>query len=163
MSSERIFLIAPVEAVLIAEPTEPSRVIAPTELRDAAQLVLDAYAGVSQKAHTLESSLEKLERLRAGDLGEPRLESWRGIWEGSGPPVSAIFCTTWRGMPYIAQLVTAPRSREQGYASSLVREFAAAVRAENGTHIGLMLKQDNEAMQLMRELGFVEMFMPAGL
>lgn len=163
MSSERIFLIAAVDAVLIAEPTEPSRVITETEFRDAAQLVLDAYAGATSTAHTLESSLEKIERLRAGDLGGPRLDCWRGIWEGSGPPVSAILCTTWRGIPYIAQLVTAPRSRQQGYASSLVREFAATVRAEGGTHVGLMLKQNNGAVHLLRELGFVEMFTPAGL
>lgn len=163
MSSERIFLIAPVDHILIAEPTEQSRVIEGSELRDVAQLVLDAYAGDMSKARTLESCLEKIEAMRSGELGAPLVDSWRGIWEGSGPPVSAILCTTWRGMPYIAQLVTAPRSRQQGYASSLVREFAMSVQAAGGTHIGLMLKPQNDAMNLMRELGFVEMFTPAGL
>lgn len=163
MSSERAFLIAPVDAVLVAEPIVESRPIADAEIRDVAQLVLDSYAGAPGTEKTLESSLAKLERLLAGELGEPRRDCWRGIWEGSGPPVSVIACTTWRGMPYIAQIATAPSSRQQGYASSLVREFALAVQAEGGTHIGLMLKHGNEAMHLFRELGFVEMFTPAGL
>jgi len=163
MSSERIFLMAPVDVVLIAEPTVESRAIADSELRDVAQLVLDAYSGAPGEQKTLEEGLAKIDSLMAGDIGSPRRECSRAVWVGSGPPVSAILCTTWRGMPYIAQLVTAPTSREQGYGSSLVREFAATVRNEGGTHIGLMLKEDNEAMSLFTELGFVQMFTPAGL
>jgi ribosomal protein S18 acetylase RimI-like enzyme len=163
MSSERVFLIAPVDAILIAEPTVVSRPIGDTEIRDVAQLVLDAYPGAPGEVKTLEDSLAKLERLLTGEIGEPRRDAWRGIWEGAGPPVCAILCTTWRGMPYIAQLVTAPNARNRGLASSLVREFAGSVQSTGGTHVGLMLKHGNSAMHLFRELGFVEMFTPAGL
>lgn len=163
MSSERAFLIASVDALLIAEPTVESRAITDGEFKDVAQLVLEAYPGSPGKVRTLEVAVARLEQLHAGETGEPRRDAWRGIWEGSGPPVSIILCTTWRGMPYIAQLATAPAARERGFASSLVREFAQQVSAEGGTHIGLMLKHGNPSMSLFRELGFVEMFTPAGL
>jgi ribosomal protein S18 acetylase RimI-like enzyme len=163
MSSERIFLIASVDAVLVAEPTIESRAILDTDVRDVAQLVLDSYVGVSPEHKTLDDSVAKIESMMTGVIGEPRRECSRAVWFGSAPPVSAIFCTTWRGMPYIAELVTAPSSRSQGYASSLVREFAQMVQGEGGTHIGLMLKENNDAKRLFSELGFVEMFTPAGL
>ena len=163
MTSERASLIAPVEALLIAEPTVESRAITDADLADIAQTIVDASADLPGYEINLERSNAIISELLAGSNGEPRRDAWLGIWEGSGPPVALVLCTTWRGMPYIAQLVTAPTSREQGYASSLVREFATTVRNEGGTHIGLMLKEDNEAMSLFTELGFVQMFTPAGL
>jgi ribosomal protein S18 acetylase RimI-like enzyme len=162
MAAERIFLIAPVEALLIAEPTAESRLITDEDVRAAAQVVLDAYPGSPGQVRLLENSVAKIEWLLSGASGEPRRSAWRGIWEGPAM-ASAILCTSWRGMPYIAELVTVPSAREQGYASSLVREFAEQVRIEGGSHIGLMVAGDNPGMHLFRELGFVEMFTPAGL
>ncbi len=164
MGMERAFLIAPVEAILVAEPTADSRVISSADLRDVAHLWLDAYPADASESRTIETVTEELDAIFGGEHGVVWPEACLGIWEApSAPPVSSILCTRWRGMPYLAQVITAPSSRNRGYASSLIREFAAIAQAGGDTHVGLMLKQDNPAINLMTELGFVEMFTPAGL
>lgn len=163
MSSERVFLIAPVEAILIAEPTVESRPISDADIPDVAQLVVDAATGSPGLELTLDESRAKLDDLLSGSNGEPRRDAWLGVWEGYGTPVSAIMCTNWRGMPYIAQILTQPSSRGRGYASSLVRQATAIIEADGGTHVGLALEPGSPATDLFRELGFKEMFTPAGL
>jgi GNAT superfamily N-acetyltransferase len=160
MASERAFLIASVDAMLIAEPTEESRVITEDDLHGLANLWIDAYM---KDATTIDAVKAEITGLLAGETGEAWRDAWLGIWEGSGPPVAAILCTRWRGMPYVAQVITAPSSRNQGYASSLMRQFAQLAQANGDTHVGIMLKHGNPAMGLVAELGFVEMFTPAGL
>ena len=157
MTSERVVLIAPVDTVLIAEPTVESRVLTDADLRDVAQLMVEASNGEL----TLEQAQAKVDGLGAGESGEPWRAAWRGIWEGPGLPVSAILCTTWRGMPFIATVATALAVRERGYASSLVRDAATAFAATGATHMGVSLDRESPAMHLFRELGFVEMFSTA--
>jgi GNAT superfamily N-acetyltransferase len=159
MAAERAFLIAPVDAMLIAEPTAESRAVIDDDLTGLANLWIDAY----MNATTIDTVSAEITALLAGEQGEPWRDAWLGIWEGGGPPVAAILCTRWRGMPYVAQVLTAPSARNQGYASSLMRQFAAIAKANGDTHVGIMLKHGNPAMGLLAELGFVEMFTPAGL
>ena len=154
MTSERVVLIAPVQTVLIAEPTVESRPIADSELRDVAQLLVEASTGEL----TLDEAQAKIEGLTAGSTGEPRRDAWLGIWQGPGLPVSAILCTTWRGMPFITTVASALAVRERGYASSLVRAAVTVFEATGATHVGVSLDRDSPAMHLFRELGFVEMF-----
>ena len=163
MSSERAFLIAPVETILFAEPTVASRQIADSDARDVSQLMLDAYGTSLGIELTLDTAQAEVLSLLAGNTGVPRRDAWLGIWEVYGPPTSAILCTTWRGMPYIAHVMTAPAARERGYASSLVREAAQVFAASGETHIGAMVDEGSEAMPLFIELGFTRMFTPAGL
>jgi GNAT superfamily N-acetyltransferase len=160
---ERVFLIAPVNAILIAEPTVESRVISDDDLSDVAHLVVDAAAGLPGPVINYDDSLAVLHSLRSGANGEPLREGWLGIWEGYGLPASAILTTTWRGMPCIAQILTAPAARNRGFASSLIREVAQVVERNGGTHIGITLDEGSPATSLLSELGFVEMFSPAGL
>ena len=157
MTSERVVLIAPVDTVLIAEPTVESRVLTDADLRDVAQLMVEASNGEL----TLDQAQAKLDGLGAGESGEPWRAAWRGIWQGPGLPVSAILCTTWRGMPFIATVATALAVRERGYASSLVRDAATAFATTGATHMGVSLDRESPAMHLFRELGFVEMFSTA--
>lgn len=161
--TERSFLIAPVEALLIAEPTEESRLIGDSDLRDVAQTLVDASTGLPGREVTLDVATAFIAEFQSGAAGEPRRDAWRGIWEGSGPPVSVVLCTTWRGMPYIAAVATAPRSRNRGLATSLVREIANVFYTTGDTHIGLALERDNPAVHLFNELGFTEMFSAAAL
>ena len=154
MTSERVVLIAPVATVLIAEPTVDSRPIADAELRDVAQLLVEASTG----GLALDEAQAKIDGLTAGATGEPRRDAWLGIWEGPGLPVSAILCTTWRGMPFIATVATAIGVRERGYASSLVRAAVTVFERSGATHVGISLDRDSPAMHLFRELGFEEMF-----
>ena len=158
MSSERAFLIAPVEHILIAEPTVESRLILDEDIPGVAHLLVDAVAGLSGPVIAIDDARASIEGLLAGSSGEPLREAWLGVWEVYGAPVSAILCTTWRGIPCIAQVMTAPAARERGYGSSLVREVAQVVQANGGTHLGIMMDLDNPAMTLLAELGFVEMF-----
>lgn len=154
MATERVVLIAPVDTVLIAEPTVESRVVTDDDLRDVAQLVVEASNGEL----SLDQAQAKVSALTAGEGGEPWRAAWLGIWQGPGLPVSAILCTTWRGMPFIAVVATALAVREQGYASSLVRDAATVFAATGATHMGISLERESPAMHLFRELGFVEMF-----
>ena len=157
MTSERVVLIAPVGTVLIAEPTVESRVLTDDDLRDVAQLVVEASNG----EHTLEQAQAKIGGLAAGSTGEPLRAAWLGVWQGPGLPVSAILCTTWRGMPFITTVATALAVRERGYASSLVRDAAKVFENTGATHMGVTLDRESPAMHLFRELGFVEMFSTA--
>lgn len=158
MSTEHVVLIAPVDTVLFAEPTVESRLVADAELRDVAQLLVEASTGLPGRELTLDEVEAKLDALRAGSAGEPRRDAWLGIWEGSGLPVSVILCTTWRGMPFIANVASAHAVRERGYASSLVRDAVTVFEATGATHVGVSLDRESPAMHLFRELGFVEMF-----
>ncbi len=158
MSSERIVLIAPIDTVLFADPTVEARVITDPELRDVAQLLVEASKGLPGHEISLEEAVSVVAGLAGGANGEPRREAWLGIWEGPGLPVSAILCTTWRGMPFITHVATAAAVRERGYASSLVRSAATVFEAAGATHVGISLDRDSPAMHLFRELGFVEMF-----
>jgi GNAT superfamily N-acetyltransferase len=164
MGTDRAFLIAPVEAILVAEPTVESQHITDDQIHDVAQLLLDAYVIEASNPRTLDMARSEVDAMLAGENGEPWREAWLGIWDApTAPPVAAILCTRWRGMPYVAQIITAPSARNRGYASSLIREFAAVAQANGDTHVGVMLKHGNPALSLMTELGFVEMFTPAGL
>ena len=158
MTLERVVLIAPVDAVLIAEPTVESRIITEAELRDVAQLLVEASVGRPGLELTLDEATTKVQSLLAGSLGEPRRDAWLGIWEGPGIPVSVILCTTWRGMPFIADVSSALTARERGYASSLVRSAATVFQKTGATHVGVSLDRESPAMHLFHELGFVEMF-----
>jgi len=157
MTPERVVLIAPIATVRIAEPTVDSRPIVDTELRDVAQVLVEAHMG----GLSLDAAQAKIDALVAGGTGEPQRDAWLGIWQGSDLPVSVILCTTWRGMPFIATIATALAARERGYASSLVRAAAAVFESSGATHIGISLDRESPAMHLFRELGFVEMFSTA--
>ena len=163
MTTERAFLIAPVEALLIAEPTVESRPITDADLDGVAQTIVDASAGLTGYEITVETARKIIADLLAGSNGEPRRDAWLGIWEGSGPPVSLLLCTTWRGMPYIAAIASAPKVRSRGYASSLLREAAAICWATGDTHIGIALDRESPSQHLFSELGFKEMFSAASL
>lgn len=158
MSTERVFLVAAVDAILIAEPTVESRLIRDDEVRDVAQLIVDAYIAMPGHAQTIIEAQAIMDDLLAQQMGEPRRDAWLGVWEGYGRPVSAILCTTWRGMPYIAHVLTAPAVRGRGYGSSLVREAAQVFKKSGATHVGVTLVRESPYSDLFRELGFVEMF-----
>lgn len=163
MAVERTFLIADVNALLIAEPTVESRPILDTDLRDVAQTLVDASNGIAGREMTLDVANAHIMQLLAGATGDPHRPTWLGVWEGSGPPVSVVLCTMWRGMPYIASVASAPKVQNRGYASSLVRQVAAVFEAGGDTHVGLSLERDNPALHLFNELGFKEMFSTASL
>ena len=162
MTRDRAFLIAPTASLLIADPTAESRVLTDADLQELAQLFIDAYAGsVDDDGEALDDARAEIGALLQGTYGVPRRESWLGIFDDEGPPLAAILCTTWKGMPFIAQVMTQPSYRERGYATSLIREFAAQVDATGGTAIGLMVTRTNTALDLFEELGFQELFSPA--
>jgi len=163
MTSERSFLIAPVEALLIAEPTVESRPITDEDLGGVAQTLVDATAGLAGYEITLERANAIIADLLAGSNGDPRRDTWLGVWEGYGPPVSLVLCTTWRGMPYIAAVASTPTVRNRGYASSLLREAAAVCWASGDTHLGIALDRESPSQHLFNELGFKEMFSTASL
>ena len=158
MAGERAFLVASVDAILIAEPTVESQAITDEQLPEVAQLIVDAYSGMPGHTKTLDEANAILNGLVVGAMGEPRRDAWLGIWEGYGLPVSAILCTTWRGMPFIAHVLSVPSVRGRGYGSSLVREAAKAFADSGATHVGVALDRESPYAHLFSELGFVEMF-----
>jgi len=157
----RAFLIAPIPALLIADPSVESRRISTEDFDGLAQLFLDAYAGsVDDEGETLVEAHAEIRRLLRGELGEPRRSEWRGIHDDDGSLVSAILCTTYKSTPFVTHLMTKPSFRQRGHATSLIREVAASVYATGGTAMGLMVTRENPAMHLYLELGFQEMFSP---
>ena len=158
MAGERVFFVASIDAILIAEPTVESQVITDEQLPQVAQLIVDAYSGMPGHAKTIEEATAIVEELASGAMGEPQRKAWLAIWEGYGLPVSAILCMTWRGMPFIAHALTVPSARGRGYGSSLVREVGAIFKKTGATHVGVALDRESPYADLFRELGFVEMF-----
>ena len=161
MAGDRAFLVASIDAILIAEPTIESHLITDDQFGQVAQLIVDAYAGIHGETKTLDEATSMVAELTSGAFGEPRRDAWLAVWEGYGLPLSAILCTTWRGMPFIGHVLTAPAARGRGYASSIVREAAAVFAASGATHVGVALDRDSPFSDLFRELGFVEMFSAA--
>ena len=162
MTRDRAFLIAPTASLLIADPTAESRVLTDDDLPGLAQIFIDAYAGsVDDDGESLDDARTEIGALLQGAHGEPRRESWRGIFDDDGPPLAVILCTTWKGMPFIPYVITQPSYRERGFATSLIREFAAQVAEQGGTAIGLTVTRTNPAMHLYEELGFEELLSPA--
>ena len=162
MTLDRAFLIAPTASLLIADPTVESRMITDDDLPGLAQLFIDAYAGsVDDEGESLDDARATIGALLQGTRGEPRREAWLGVYEDDGAPIAAMLCTTWRGMPFIAHVMTQPSYRERGYATSLIREFAAQVDGAGGTAIALAVSRANPAITLCQELGFQELFSPA--
>jgi GNAT superfamily N-acetyltransferase len=164
MISQKAFLIAQTDTILIAEPIMQSRLIYVQDLDDLAQLFLNAYAGsVDELARTVEEAKAIIGSLSRGYLGEPLRDAWLGIYEGSGPPVAAILCTTWRGIPLVAHVVTEPAYRGRGYASSLIRDAALVVEADGGDALSILVNRQSPALRLLGELGFSEIVAPAGI
>jgi GNAT superfamily N-acetyltransferase len=161
MTMDRAFLIARTENLLIAEPTIQSRLIEDEDLPNLAQLFLDSYVGsVDETESTVDEARAKIDGLLGGSFGDPMRDAWLAIYEGSGPPVSAILCTMWRGVPFMAHILTEPGHRGRGYASSLIRDAARVIEADGADALGTMVTRTNPSLQLYRELGFVEMFAP---
>jgi len=163
MALERTFLVAEMNSLLIAEPTVESRRVLDSDLRDVAQTLVDASAGTPGRELSFDMASAFVMELLSGTNGEPHRPTWLGVWEGDGPPVSVVLCTTWRGMPYIATVASAPTVQNRGYASSLVREAASIFDAAGDTHFGLSLEVGNPALHLFNELGFKEMFSTASV
>jgi ribosomal protein S18 acetylase RimI-like enzyme len=164
MTMDRAFLIARTENLLIAEPTIQSRLIEDEDLPNLAQLFLDSYMGsVDEKEKTLDEAQAALDTLISGNIGDPMRDLWLAIYEGSGPPVSAILCTKWKGVPFMAHILTEPGHRGRGYASSLIRDAARVIEADGGDALGTMVTRTNPSMKLYRELGFQEMFVAEGV
>ena len=161
MDKDRAFLIAQTSTVLFAEPSHEARVIDDADFGDLAQLFIDAYTdSVDDLGGTLEDANAAIQKMLEGENGEPIRAAWLGIWEGDGPPVSAILCSTWRGIPVVAHVMTKPSHRQRGYASSLIREAATIVESTGGSAMGLTVTRSNPAMHLCHELGFAELVVP---
>ncbi|MGV8885533.1 MAG: GNAT family N-acetyltransferase [Microbacteriaceae bacterium] len=162
MTLDRAFLIAPTASLLIADPTAESREITDDDLPGLAQLFIDAYAGsVDDEGQSLDDARAAIGALLQGAHGQPRREAWLGVFEDEGPLLAAMLCTTWKGMPFVAHLLTQPSCRERGHATSLIRQFAQQVDATGGTAIGMMVTRANPATHLLDELGFQELFSPS--
>jgi GNAT superfamily N-acetyltransferase len=164
MTSQRAFLIAQTRSLLIAEPTIQSRLIYVEDLDDLAQLFLNAYAGsVDEVARSLDEAKSAIGALSRGYLGQPMRDAWLGVYVGDGPPLAAVLCTTWRGVPLMAHLVTEPGYRGRGYATSLIRDAARVVEADGGNALAILAHRHNPSFQLFEELGFAEIVAPTGL
>ena len=158
------FLIARTEALLIAEPSVDSFRLRDADLPGLKQLFVDAYA---EEGHTgfatVAAATERIDSLLNGDLGRPWAEAWLGIFDGDGPPVAAIVCTRWRGMPFIANVITTPHYRGRGYGSSLIREVAELAAHGGDSAVAITVQRDSPSLRLMLELGFEELMSPVGV
>jgi ribosomal protein S18 acetylase RimI-like enzyme len=163
MTSQRAFLLARTSTLLIAEPTIQSRLIYLEDLDDLAQLFLNAYAGSVDEVAGLDDAKAAIGYVSRGYLGEPLRDAWLGIYEGFGPPLSAILCTTWRGIPLFAHLVTDPGHRGRGYATSLIRDVARVIEADGGDALATLVTRQSASIHLYRELGFEEIVAPTGI
>ena len=162
--SSHAFLIARTDALLIAEPAFDAERLRDKDLPGLKQLFIDGFGDQpSSGLSTVAAASERVDHLLAGELGQPWAAAWLGIFEGYGPPVSAIVCTRWRRMPFIANLVTAPGHRRRGYATSLIREVASLAEQQGDQAIAMTIKRDSPGANLLAELGFSELNSPVGV
>lgn len=162
--SSHAFLIARTEALLIAEPSVDSFRLRDKDLPGLKQLFIDAYSEERDSGlSTVAAATERVDSLLAGELGRPWAAAWLGIFDGEGPPVAAVVCTRWRGMPFIANVLTKPHYRGRGYASSLIREVAELAEHQGDTAVAITVKRDSPGIRLLVELGFEELMSPVGV
>ena len=132
-----------------------TRVITNQRYPQIAALMVEAYAGTIDDEH---GDLEATER---GDYGLPLRQHWLEAVRENGSAASAVICTRFAGIPFVAFTFTSHLDTGRGLATTLVADVASRLSAEGERSLSLVVTVGNPAERLYERLGFRDAERPA--
>lgn len=155
----RLLMMAPLDASGLAPPSQEGGLCEGAALQDAAQVIVDAYAGdPGRELHAEVRSQRRahrfLEQALAGRFGTVRPGYVRMLSREGQPAAVVVGCEVAPGVGFVLQVAVAPRFRGAGLATQLIRELAERFRQAGLTRVGLGVTVSNPARRLYERLGF---------
>ena len=120
-----------------------------------AALMVEAYAGTIDDEHgDLEEALGELATTERGDYGLPLRQHWLEAIREDGSVASAVICTRFAGIPFVAFTFTSHLDTGRGPATTLVADVASRLSSEGGRSPSLVVTVGNPAERLYECLRF---------
>jgi len=139
-----------------------TRVITDERFPPIAELMVEAYTGtIDFEDDTVDDALRELATAASGEYGDPLRQHWLEVVREDGAPCSAIICTRFAEIPFVAFTFTGHRDAGRGLATTLVADVASALRAEGETSLSLGVTVGNPAERIYERLGFRDAERPA--
>ncbi len=135
--------------------TVTTRVITNERYPQIAALMIEAYAGtIDDEDGTLEDALDEIAATERGDYGLPLRQHWLEAIRENGSAASAVICTRFAGIPFVAFTFTSHLDTRRGLATTLVADVARRLIAEGEKSLSLVVTRGNPAERLYERLGF---------
>ena len=132
-----------------------TRVITNQRYPQIATLMVEAYAGTIDDEHgDLEDALGELMATENGDYGLPLRQHWLEAIREDGSAASAVICTRFVGIPFVAFTFTSHLDTGRGLATTLMADVASRLSAEGERSLSLVVTVGNPAERLYERLGF---------
>lgn len=134
-----------------------SRVITNDRYPRIAALMLEAYGGtIDDDGGDLNDALGELVATERGDYGQPLRHLWLETVREDKSPASAVICTRFAGIPFVAFAFTGHSDSRRGLATSLIVDLAGQLIAEGEENLSLVVTVGNPAERLYKRLGFLD-------
>ena len=132
-----------------------TRVITNQRYPQIAALMVEAYAGTIDDEHgDLEDALGELAATERGDYGLPLRQLWLEAIREDGSAASAVICTRFVGIPFVAFTFTSHFDTGRGLATTLIADVASRLSAQGERCLSLVVTGGNPAERLYERLGF---------
>ena len=132
-------------------PVPGLRTIEPSDLEALAQLMLDAYAGtIDSEDETLQDAIDEV----ASYLDATPLLDHSFLYHAGGRALSAVLVSTFEGGPFIGYVITDPRHKRQGLATTVTKATLHSLRRAGHSRVVLYITEGNTPSErLFRRLG----------
>ena len=132
-----------------------TRVITNERYPQIAALMVEAYAGTIDDEHgDLEDALGELAATERGDYGLPLRQHWLEAIREDGSATSALICTRFADIPFVAFIFTSHLDTGSGLATTLLVDVASQLSSEGEKSLSLVVTVGNPAERLYERLGF---------
>ena len=95
-----------------------------------------------------------------GDYGLPLRQHWLEAIREDGSAASAVICTRFVGVPFVAFTFTSHLDTGRGLATTLVADVASRLSAEGERSLSLVVTVGNPAERHYERLGFRDAELP---
>jgi ribosomal protein S18 acetylase RimI-like enzyme len=132
-----------------------ARVITYERFPQVAALMVEAYAGTfDDEDGDLADALGELAATERGAYGPPLRQHWLEALREDGSPCSAVICTRFAGIPFVAFAFTSHLDVRRGLATRLIADVVALLHTEGEKSLSLVVTVGNPAELLYDRLGF---------
>lgn len=120
-----------------------------------AALMVEAYAGtIDDEDGDLDDAFGELAATERGDYGLPLRQHWLEALREDGSPCSAVICTRFAGIPFVAFAFTSHLDVRRGLITRLIADVVGRLRTEGEKSLSLVVTAGNPAEPLYNRLGF---------
>lgn len=138
------------------------RVITNERYPQIAALMVEAYAGtIDDEDGDLDDALGELAATERGDYGVPLRQHWLEAIREDESASSAVICTRFAGIPFVAFAFTSHLDLGRGLATTLIADVASRLSTEGETSLSLVVTVGNPAERIYERLGFRDAERPA--